>query len=299
VIGVLNLDKPEGATSGSVIGRLKRSSGERRVGHGGTLDPLASGVLPLFFGRATRLAGHVSGSDKQYTARIRFGAGSTTDDREGQLEPAPLSQGLDAAAVERALGAFTGAYDQRPPAYSAVKVGGKRSYRLARRAESAGEPLPELEPRGVEVRALRLVALEEGGAPGPLAVVEIECGSGFYVRSLARDLGIALGTRAHLESLIRTRVGGLRLADAMGLEEAEILGVGLAGRLLPASAVIGDLLEVAVSADAEARLRDGQGVPAGEVGDGDAYAAGAGGRVLAVGRVEEGRFLPHRLVDIS
>ena len=207
-VGVLNLDKPRGVTSAAVVGRLRRSSGVRRVGHGGTLDPLASGVLPIFFGRATVLADLLSRQGKRYRAGVRFGAGSDTDDAEGELEAAKVPDALDAATVEATLAPFVGTIQQRPPAYSAIKVEGERSYRRAR----AGEAV-ELPARPVVVEALELVSWQPAaiGQCGPLAVVDVSCGPGFYVRSLARDLGVAVGTRAHLETLVRTSVGPLRL----------------------------------------------------------------------------------------
>jgi tRNA pseudouridine55 synthase len=295
-VGVLNLDKPRGLGSAAAVGRLRRSSGIKRVGHGGTLDPLASGVLPVFFGRATVLAPLVSKQGKTYHAGIRFGAGSVTDDAEGEIEVSEVPAGLNAKAMGDALKRFVGTIDQRPPAFSAIKVGGERSYRRAR----AGRGTEPLAPRRVEVEALTLNGWEEPAPddPGPLARIEVRCGSGFYVRSLARDLGDALGTRALLESLVRTRVGPLRLEEATGLEQAEALGPGVERALCPPTQVLEELTVVLAGiADVEA-LVHGRDISAPPDALGPAYARDGNGRVLALGQVAGGRFHPRRLVEL-
>jgi len=291
LIGLLNIDKPAGLTSAAVVGRLRRSGGEKRIGHGGTLDPSATGVLPIFYGRATVLAEYLSGQGKVYRGEVVLGWSSTTDDAEGELTPAPLDGGVGASELEQVLMGFIGEHLQAPPAYSAVKIGGRRSYSRAR----AGED-PQPKPRPVLLAAARLDSLvDDRGAP--CAVIEISCGPGFYVRALARDLGRALGGGGYLRTLRRTGVGPLSVADGVGLEEAEALGPGVAARLTSPLAAVGALLEVPVRPADEVRLAHGMAVPSSVVGVGPAYARGEGDRVLAIGEVHSGSFLPHRLVD--
>lgn len=293
---MLNLDKPSGMTSAAVVGRLRRSSGVRRVGHGGTLDPLASGVLPIFFGRATVLADVLSAQGKSYRAGVRLGARSDTDDAEGELTPAPVPPGLAEAEVAEALGRFVGFIRQRPPAYSAIKVAGERSYRRARAGAAVALP-----PREVLVRSVSLASwhLAAQGQAGPLATVEVSCGPGFYVRSLARDLGEALGGGGHLESLVRTAVGPLRLEAARSLEDAEALGAGIAEVLESPRVALDDRPAVRVDTAAEDDLLHGREVAAPAIQAGRAYAIDGGGRVLALGEVSGERFRPRRLVELG
>jgi tRNA pseudouridine55 synthase len=192
---------------------MRRVLGERRIGHTGTLDPLATGVLPLVVGRATRLARFMSASDKAYEAVVRLGVSTDTADAEGSPIGSPFTGALPSRdEIDRALDAFRGTFLQQPPAASAKKIGGKRSYELAR---SGGQQhLPEKVP--VMVRRLDLVRIDDA-----LVTLALDCSAGFYVRSLAHDLGQALGTGAHLEALRRTRSGGFTLSAAMPLAEAE------------------------------------------------------------------------------
>ena len=261
------------------------------MGHGGTLDPAATGVLPIFLGRATVLAEYLSRQGKAYRAGIRFGAGSDTDDAEGELSPAEIPPGFGAAAVKAALEGFAGEIEQRPPAFSSIKLDGERSYKRARRGDL--EPRP---PRPVMVESIRLVEFTIEAA-GPLAVVEVECGPGFYVRSLARDLGAALGTGAHLAWLQRTRVGPLRIEDALPLAEVEAAGAALGPLLRPSAEAVAGIPSVRVGETAFSDLRLGRGVPVAAGAMAQAYATDGGGRVLALGRVLGGHFQPHRLVE--
>ncbi|MBM4408887.1 MAG: tRNA pseudouridine(55) synthase TruB, partial [Chloroflexi bacterium] len=210
--GILVVAKPPGPTSHDVVALVRRLSGTKRVGHGGTLDPLATGVLPLFLGRATRLVEYHLGDSKRYRATVCFGASSTTDDIEGELTPVD-GPGPTRAAVELALGQFRGRIEQVPPGYSAVNVAGRRAYALAR----AGD-VPELPPRTVTIHALDLVEWEGSDSERPIAVIDVACSAGTYVRSLARDLGAAVGSAAHLGALVRTRSGPFDLAAAISLE---------------------------------------------------------------------------------
>src|SRR6202171_4292525 len=249
MVGILNLDKPPGMTSAAVVARLRRSSGITRAGHGGTLDPAATGVLPIFLGRATLLADWLSRQGKSYRAGIRLGVGSETDDADGPLTPAALPDDIDEATVAAALAAFAGDVVQQPPAFSAVRVDGQRSYRRARLGD------PRLPPgRRVRVDSIRLLAMRMG-PDGPLALVEVDCGPGFYVRSLARDLGTSLGTRAYLASLSRTRVGCLRIEHAISLADLEQAGRELGRFIQPAAAALAEVPSVQVAAGAVADLR--------------------------------------------
>ncbi len=209
--GFLNIDKPTGMTSFDVVRAVRRAAGIKRVGHAGTLDPLATGVLPVAIGsEATRLIDTLVDFDKAYLADIAFGIETDTDDAEGQPvaegDPARLAA-LTHEEIETALATFVGDQLQFPPVYSAIKRNGVPAYRAARR----GEPM-DLDARAVVAHSLRLVALESGHA-----TVEVECGKGYYVRSLARDLGRLLGVGGHIAALRRTRVGPFAVTRALPL----------------------------------------------------------------------------------
>lgn len=211
--GVLLIDKPAGMTSHDVIAAVRRATGERRVGHAGTLDPMATGLLVVLVGPATRLAPFLTAEFKCYTAEVAFGAQTDTDDAEGALiESAPVDPAVaDPARAQNALDALLGPSMQMPPAYSAIKVSGQTAHRVAR---SGGKVT--LQPRAIEVRCARLVSVEQDP---PSWVVEFEVSKGTYIRSLARDLGCAMGTRAHLSALRRTTSGALAIANAHALDE--------------------------------------------------------------------------------
>ena len=207
--GVVVVDKPAGITSHDVVSRVRRLAGTRKVGHAGTLDPMATGVLVVGIGRATRLLGHLAAHDKDYDATIRMGAVTTTDDADGEvLSTADASQVGD-GAVRVVMAALTGDIEQVPSAVSAVKVDGVRAYAKVR----AGEAV-ELEPRTVHVSRFELRARR-----GDELDVGVTCSTGTYVRALARDLGQALGVGAHLTALRRTRVGGFGLDRAKTLDQ--------------------------------------------------------------------------------
>jgi tRNA pseudouridine55 synthase len=232
--GVLLIDKPSGPTSHDVVARLRRTSGERSIGHTGTLDPRATGLLPLVLGRATRLASLLTGADKTYEAAIRLGVATDTDDADGQPLGEPATALPDAAAIDAALDRFRGAFDQTPPSHSAKKVGGRKAYELARRAAPV-----ELRPVRVTVRALDCT-----GREGDLVHVRVTATSGFYVRALARDLGRQLGCGAHLAGLRRTQSGAFDVDMAVPLDEAERLGADVAARLLAPADALPDLSAV-------------------------------------------------------
>ena len=214
--GLLVVDKPTGWTSHDVVGRCRRLAGTRKVGHAGTLDPMATGVLVLGVGRATRLLGHLALTDKSYDATIRLGATTVTDDAEGEVVEQRDASGVGDDAIRSELAALTGPLSQVPSAVSAVKVDGVRSYARVRAGESV-----ELAARSVVVSRFDLLERRSD----ELDVV-VDCTSGTYVRALARDLGAALGVGAHLTALRRTRVGPFDLAQARTLEQlAEELAV--------------------------------------------------------------------------
>jgi len=209
VEGLIVVDKPAGWTSHDVVGRVRRLAATRRVGHAGTLDPMATGVLLLGLGRATRLLGHLALTDKDYAATVRLGSSTVTDDAEGEVLERRDASGVGDEALAAALAALTGELSQVPSAVSAVKVDGVRSYARVR----AGEQV-RLAPRPVVVRLLEL--LDRRGDDLDVAVT---CSSGTYVRALARDLGAALGVGAHLTALRRTRVGSFGIRSARTLDE--------------------------------------------------------------------------------
>ncbi|MFV0429874.1 MAG: tRNA pseudouridine(55) synthase TruB [Arachnia sp.] len=211
--GVLVVDKPSGITSHQVVGKARRLLGTRKVGHAGTLDPMATGVLILGVNRATRLLGRLALHDKRYLATIRLGESSTTDDAEGEVMPVADASGVSLDDIETAAAEFRGQICQVPSTYSAIKVGGRRAYALAR----SGTP-PELTARPVTITRLDLHQAHPQGAVLDVTA-DIECSSGTYIRSIARDLGQRLGVGGHLISLRRTRVGGFTLEEAVELGE--------------------------------------------------------------------------------
>ena len=217
--GLALLDKPGGWTSHQVVGRVRRLAGTRKVGHAGTLDPMATGLLIIGVEKATRLLGYLALSDKAYEATIRVGIATITDDAEGEVVTAVGAAGLAEAKIEAAMAELHGDIFQVPAAVSAIKIDGVRSYRRVR----AGQAV-ELSARPVTIRRFDLVGLRQLEADGLACVdleVIVECSSGTYVRALARDLGAALGVGGHLTTLRRTRVGAFTLDEAQTLEEAE------------------------------------------------------------------------------
>jgi tRNA pseudouridine55 synthase len=237
------VDKPVGPTSHDVVDAVRRALRERRVGHTGTLDPFASGVLPVCVGQATRLARFLTDGEKAYRARVRLGFATDTDDLTGAPLGEPRAAAVDGAAVRAACERLVGTLPQVPPAFSAKKVGGQRLYELAR----AGRAVPR-EAVTVTVHAIELVAHE-----GDALELDVRCGAGTYVRALARDLGEILGTGGHLTALRRTRSGGFGLDEAVPLDR-----VGDAGSLRPLEALLTDWPSVRVGARGAAELGFGR-----------------------------------------
>lgn len=249
--GVLIVAKPAGPTSHDVVALVRRLSGTRRIGHGGTLDPFASGVLPLYLGGATRLVEYHLADRKRYRATVCFAATSTTDDLDGELTPVP-GPILSSDAVTLALDAFRGPITQRPPAYSAIQVGGRRAYALAR--EGAPQHLPE---REVTIHELDLVAWNADDPARPIAIIDVTCSAGTYIRALARDLGAAVGSGAYLGALTRTESGPFGIEAAHSLEALRAAAsddpAGLVPLLLPADAGLESLPSIRLT---EAEIRD-------------------------------------------
>jgi len=224
--GILLVDKPAGWTSHDVVARARRLTGQRRIGHTGTLDPMATGLLVLCLGRATRLVEFLTGHTKRYTGVIRLGRTTTTDDAEGEtLAEAPVPE-LGPVELEAALGRFRGVISQLPPSYSALKIGGKRAYALARRGET-----PAIAPRRVRIDELSGTLLGTGDVG-----IDVTCSAGTYVRSLARDLGAVLGCGAHLSALRRESAGPFLVARACTLGDLEraVANDALTDLVLPA-----------------------------------------------------------------
>ena len=227
--GILLVDKPQGVTSHDVVSRARRALGTRKVGHAGTLDPMATGLLVLGVDSSTRLLTYLVGLGKEYTATIRLGATTTTDDVEGEVVGGADASGIAREDVDRGIAALSGVISQVPSTYSAIKVDGRRSYDLAR----SGAPV-ELAARTVTISAFEVLSERREGAFLDLDV-RIECSSGTYIRALARDLGAGLAVGGHLTALRRTRVGPFRIEDAVADPEA------LAGALRSPASIAAEL----------------------------------------------------------
>jgi tRNA pseudouridine55 synthase len=272
--GLVVVDKPAGFTSHDVVAKLRKAYGQRKVGHAGTLDPDATGVLLVGLGRATRLLRYLSESGKAYAGRIVFGIATSTLDAAGEVldqRPMPITRD----EVERVLPRFLGDIEQLPPMVSAVKVGGRRLHELAR----AGEEV-ERAPRPVHVDRFDVVAFEPG--PYPAADVEVECGSGTYVRSLAADVGAALGGCAHLAALRRTRVGSFTLPEAHPLADIE---ADPSAAVLPLTTAMRDLERIDVDDEQARAVSHGVSFAPSAVsvhGDGPYALVGPDGALLAV-----------------
>lgn len=291
--------KPAGPTSHDVVALARRLSGTRRIGHGGTLDPFASGVLPLFLGGATRLVEYHLIDRKGYRATVCFAASSTTDDLDGELTPVAGPM-LSAGMVTEALGAFRGAIQQRPPAFSAIQVGGRRAYALAR--EGAPQDLPE---RTVTIHDIELVAWNSDDPARPIAIIDVTCSAGTYIRALARDLGANLGSAAYLGALVRTASGPFHLEDAVTLERLRVAAgngpEGLMPLLLPADAGLEALPSIRLSPEEVRDASMGRFVrPTAGVTDLPAdlpiRLLDAGGRIVGIGALEGRRIAPAKML---
>jgi tRNA pseudouridine55 synthase len=257
--GFINVDKPRGSTSFDVVRQIRRAAGTRKVGHAGTLDPNATGVLPVAIGDATRLVDELIGSRKGYRATIILGRATDTYDAEGDITAEANASHVTQEVVHAALNAFRGDIMQTPPAYSAVKREGVVAYRAARR----GEPL-DLEPRPVVVYDLAPVSFDHSEPSKPALTLDVTCGKGFYVRSLAHDLGRAIGVGGYLHDLRRTRVGPFVVEDATSLDHAvAMLEAGETDHLVHAPDVVLTAWPAIILGSTQtARVRQGMDVTA-------------------------------------
>lgn len=287
--GFLNIDKPAGPTSHDIVARLRRLSKQRRVGHAGTLDPAATGVLVVALGTATRLIEYVQDQTlKRYTAHVRLGITTATDDAAGEITGEFSLPELDTTTIEQALTPFRGDILQTPPMYAALHHEGRRLYELAR----AGIAV-DLPPRPVTIERLDLVEYT-----APLLTLDILCGKGTYIRALARDLGAALGCGAHLAALRRTAVGAFQIANATPLAELEQHDAAfLTGRLLPPETAVADWHVLHLDREQARRIRDG--LPIAAEADCPAQARGHGpdGALLALLRRDEQLWRPLKVFD--
>lgn len=310
VNGWLVLDKPEGVTSTQAVAICRRVFDAQKTGHGGTLDPLASGILPMAFGEATKTVGYVMEADKDYVFTIRWGSSTTTQDREGEVtgtsDVRPSRE-----AIEAVLPGFTGEIQQTPPQFSAIKVNGERAYDLARDGETV-----ELEPRTVVVHEAKLLDCPSED----LAVFFVRCGKGFYIRALVRDIAAALGAEGHVAALRRTRVGAFREENAIQLSNLDEMSdkAALDAKLVPIETALDDIPALAVRGEEASRLRQGRDIVLlphqveafremrrprvvnGEDASRVCLAReGDGGAAIALGEVRAGRFTPIRVFNNS
>jgi tRNA pseudouridine55 synthase len=299
VDGWVILDKPAGITSTAAVGAVKRLYDAQKAGHGGTLDPLATGILPIALGEATKTVPFVMDGEKAYRFTLKFGEARATDDAEGEVTARSDHRPSD-AEIEAVLPRFLGEITQVPPAFSAIKVGGERAYDLAREGEAV-----ELQPRTVQVHEIRL-----SGRPDPdRAVIAVRCGKGTYMRALARDIARALGTVGHVGDLRRLRVGPFGEEGAISLESLKALGHSPAAfeHVLPIETALDDIPALALSATEAIRLRSGQPVGLLHRLDrdrirgfhpGDMVCAMSEGRLVALTRFEAGELVPVRVMNL-
>ncbi len=305
--GWLVIDKPAGPTSSHVVNRVRRMLGAAKAGHAGTLDPMATGVLPIALGEATKTVSHLVDSSKSYRFTVRWGEARDTDDAQGAVISTSAKRPTP-EEIRAILPRFTGSIEQVPPNYSARKVDGARAYDLARRHEAV-----TLAPSLVRIDRLELV-----GEPGPDDVdFACECGKGAYMRSLARDMAVALGTVGHVARLRRTRVGPFAEKAAISLETLEALGHSaaalgdfpgnLAGHLLAVETALDDIPALALTVAEANRLRSGQPVGLvrrsdreriGQLESGTLVCAMSGGKLVAIARFEAGDLRPVRVLNL-
>lgn len=282
--GIIIIDKPQGWTSMDVCAKLRGMFHEKRVGHAGTLDPMATGVLPVFIGRATRAVEFAAGSDKEYIAGLKLGVVTNTQDTTGEvLEQRPVA--AEREDVVRVLSQFTGLIEQLPPMYSAIKINGKKLYELARKGQEV-----ERKPRPVTIHALEI--LDQAPAQETDYLIRVACSKGTYVRTLCHDIGQALGCGGCMSSLQRVKAAGFTLADSVTLEAVQ----GAVDRgegeslLLPVDCCFAGLpVLVLKTAGAEKKIRNGAALPVRDVPDGEYRVYGMDKTFLALGRAVGGR----------
>lgn len=297
--GVLPIDKPPGPTSHDMVARARRALGTRRIGHTGTLDPFASGLLLLCIGRATRIAEYLSRMDKRYSAVVRLGVSTDTEDADGSIIAEHDPSGVGRDDVERALRSQRGDIMQTPPAYSAKKVRGERSYALAREGRAV-----TLEPVPVTIRALTITHFAL-----PEVHLDIACSSGTYIRAIARDLGSALGTGAHLSALRRSAVGPHRVEDALSMEALSMEApsteapstearqadpTAVRAALIPTLDALVGMPRVELTEDDIARIRHGRAIER-DIDAAGIVALAAHGDLVAIAEAGDGRIRPRKV----
>lgn len=276
--GLVIVDKPSGCTSHDVVARMRRIAQTRKVGHAGTLDPMATGVLVLGLGKGTKLLGHLTCTEKVYSARMRLGQSTSTDDAEGELWSATSADQVGDTAIHSAVAGLTGELQQLPPQFSAIKVAGKRAYASAR----AGEKV-NLQPRSVTVAEFTVTDIQRVTGDSSPTLVDVDatvrCSSGTYVRALARDLGAQLGLGGHLTALRRTRVGAYDLDQARSLDE-----LALACEVMPLRTAVAAAFPQRALSEAEAqRIVHGNRIATAELGPGPIGLFDPAGEVVALG----------------
>ena len=297
--GWLVVDKPPGVTSSSVVGRVRRLYGAAKAGHGGTLDPMASGLLPIAFGEATKTVSYVMNGIKNYQFTIRWGESRTTDDAEGEIT-ASSEQRPDVTAINKALKFFVGEIEQVPPVYSAIKVNGERAYNLAR----SNKPF-QLKARIIHIERFELISVLDSDH----ATFEVVAGKGSYVRGLARDLALELGTVGHVSALRRLKVGPFNINQSISLEKLENAGHNseLAGHLLAVETALDDIPALAITETEARNLQLGRTISILPVAnrssikkvDPDAvYCAMSSGKLVALTKVVGGLVRPLRVMNM-
>jgi tRNA pseudouridine55 synthase len=299
VHGWVIVDKPRGPTSTQVVGQVRRIFDAQKVGHGGTLDPLATGVLPIALGEATKTVSYAMDGEKSYRFTLRWGQATDTDDTEGEVVEESTGR-PEAAEVRAVLPRFLGSIEQVPPTFSAIKVAGQRAYDLARRRKPV-----DLASRRILIHDLTLLRTDDRDH----ATFEARSGKGAYMRALARDLGRALGTCAHIVSLRRTAVGPFLEADAISLESLQSLRHSAAASeiLLPVETALDDIPALALSESEASRLRSGQAVSLlarsdrdriGELAQGSIVCAMSASKPVALARYQAGELQPVRVLNL-
>ena len=299
ISGWLVIDKPSGPTSSDVVNRVRRLYDARKAGHGGTLDPTATGILPIALGEATKTLPYIADARKRYRFTLKWGTATTTDDAEGPpVETSPNRPRK--AEIEACLPSFLGVIDQVPPRFSAIKIAGRRAYEMARAEEHF-----EIAARPVEIHELTLARLGDDDH----ASFEVSCGKGTYMRALARDLGAALGTRAHITELRRLSVGPFAESGAISLDKLESLGHSPAAfeQLLPIEAALDDIPALSLAPTEASRIRCGQAVSLmariyreriAEWRDGETIFVTSGGKPVALMRYTAGELHPVRVLNL-
>lgn len=297
--GWLNLDKPAGMSSSQAVNRVRRCLDAAKAGHGGTLDPAATGILPIAFGEATKTVPYAMDGFKTYHFAVTWGVQTSTDDTEGGAVETHDHR-PDAEAIEAVLKDFTGDVTQIPPIYSAIKIDGRRAYELARRDEAV-----EMQPRVVRIEEIRLLRMVDADT----AEFEVTSGKGTYVRALARDIARAVDTVGHVAWLRRTAVGPFHEDNAISLDKLESLGhIALdSDQLLPVETVLADIPALALTQQEAQRLKRGQAVsvlpvasrsPFKDIEQGDTVCAMSEGRLVALARIVGGEIRPVRVLNL-